>query len=80
MDSDLLKIASTQGVWAALAVALIFYILKTQEKRDLIQSEREQKYQEIIEKLTDKFNIIEDVKADIQEIKDFIFKKNDNYF
>lgn len=42
MENDLLKIASTQGIGAALAIALISYILKTQEKRDLIESEREQ--------------------------------------
>jgi len=33
-----------------------------QEKRDLKQEEREKNYQEIISKLTDKLNIVEDVK------------------
>lgn len=75
MEKEILKIASSQGVWAALSVGLIFYILKAQEKRDIRQEEREKNYQNIISKLTDKFNIIEDVKKDVEVIKDFVFQK-----
>lgn len=75
MENEIFKIASSQGVWAALSVALIFYILKAQEKRDIKQEEREKNYQDIISKLTDKFNIVEDVKKDVEDIKDFVFKK-----
>lgn len=75
MESEVLKLAAQQGIWAALSVALIFYILKAQEKRDAKQEEREKNYQEIITKLTDKFNIVENVKNDVEEIKEFIFKK-----
>jgi len=74
MENDLLKLASTQGVWAALSVALIFYILKTQEKRDIVQAEREQKYQEIINTLTTEFNIIKDIQNDVLDIKNHINK------
>lgn len=72
MENEVLKLASTQGVWAALSVALIFYILKAQEKRDIKQEERERKYQEIISALTDKLNVIEDVKKDVEEVKTYI--------
>ncbi|MBU3130435.1 hypothetical protein LGL55_18600 [Clostridium tagluense] len=75
MESELLKLASTQGIWAALSVALIFYILKTQEKRDDKQDQREKNYQDIISNLTEKFNIVENVKKDVEEIKECIFKK-----
>lgn len=75
MENELIKLASSQGIWAALSVALIFYILKTQEKRDIRQEEREINYQNIISKLTDKFNIVEGVKRDVEDIKDFVFKK-----
>ena len=74
MESEIIKLASSQGIWAVLSVALIFYILKAQEKRDLKQEEREKNYQEIISKLTERFNIIEDVKKDVKNIKEFIFK------
>lgn len=75
MEGEMLKLASTQGVWAALSVALIFYILKAQEKRDLKQEEREMKYQNIISNLTKKLNTVEDIKEDVAEIKNFFFKK-----
>ncbi len=75
MENEFIKLASSQGIWAALSVALIFYILKAQEKRDTRQEEREVNYQSIISKLTDKLNIIEDVKRDVEDIKDFVSKK-----
>ena len=75
MESEIIKVALSQGVWAALSVVLIFYILKAQEKRDVRQEERENNYQDIISKLTDKFNIVEDVKKDVEDIKEFVFKK-----
>lgn len=71
METEVLKVATSQGVWAALSVALIFYILKAQEKRDSKQEEREKNYQAIINKLTDKFNIVEEVKKDVEEIKEY---------
>ncbi len=76
MENELLKLASSQGIWAALSVALIFYILKAQEKRDLKQEEREKNYQGIIEKLTEKFNLVEDVKKDVEEIKEKLTLNN----
>lgn len=76
MESELIKTATSQGIWVTLTVALILYILKAQEKRDLKQEEREKKYQDVIFKLTEKFNVIDDVKNDVKEIKDYMFKKN----
>ncbi|OOB74971.1 MULTISPECIES: BhlA/UviB family holin-like peptide [Clostridium] len=76
MEQEILKLASSQGIWAALSVALIFYILKAQEKRDGKQELREVNYQSIIEKLTDKFNLVEDVKKDVEDIKELIHKTN----
>jgi len=74
MEEKLLEMAATQGIWALLSIALIFYILKTQEKRDLRQEERENSYRNIIETLSDKLNVIDDIKSDINEIK-LSFKK-----
>ena len=42
VDMELLKLFSVDGVWALLSAALIFYILKSQEKRDERQDLREQ--------------------------------------
>lgn len=74
MENELIKIASSQGIWATLSIFLIFYILKAQEKRDSLQGEREKKYQDIINKLTDEFNIITEIKKDVSNIKEKIVK------
>lgn len=76
MESKIVSAALSQGVWASLSVVLIFYILKNQERRDQKQEEREEKYREIINKLTDKLNIIKILHEDVKEIKNIIsFKK-----
>jgi hypothetical protein len=69
VESKILELAATQGVWSALSVGLIYYILKNQEKRDLRQEERESKYQDIITTLSEKFNVVEGVKKNVEEIK-----------
>lgn len=74
MEKEILKFASTQGLWAVLTVFLVFYILRAQEKRDLKQEEREKNYQRIISKLTDKLNIIDEAKNDIKAIRDHVCK------
>jgi hypothetical protein len=74
LENELLKSATSQGIWALLSMSLLFYILKAQEKRDLKQEERENKYQEIISKLTEKFTIVETIKKDVEAIKESILK------
>lgn len=69
MDSKVIEIIGTQGAWALLSVVLIFYILKAQEKRDLIQEKREQKYQEIIESMADKLEVLTHLSEDVKDIK-----------
>ena len=69
MNEKLVELAATQGIWTLISVSLILYILKNQEKRDINQEEREKNYQIIISNLSDKLNIIEDIKEDIKEIK-----------
>lgn len=64
--------AASNGVWAALSLALIFFILRTQERRDAKQDEREQNYQKIIEELTQKLHIITDMREDIEKIRDTV--------
>ncbi|WP_026478781.1 BhlA/UviB family holin-like peptide [Alkaliphilus transvaalensis] len=76
MENELLKLASSQGVWAVLSVVLILYILKNQEKRDVKQDQRELNYQSIIQTLTDKLNVIEAVKKDVEDVKNFILNRD----
>lgn len=75
MEERIIDMAATQGIWALLFVAMIFYVMKAQEKRDLRQEEREKNYQSIISSLTDKLNIVEGIKVDVAHIKEFLKNK-----
>lgn len=75
MEKEVLTAALSQGIWAVLSIFLLFYILRAQEKRDLKQEEREKNYQNIISKLTDKFEVIDKVKKDVEYIKQYVIKK-----
>ena len=72
MENEILTAALSQGVWAVLSVFLLFYILKAQDKRDQKQDERETNYQEIISKITDKLSLVEVVKKDVEDIKQYV--------
>ena len=63
--NELLSIDLSQISFGALFVWLLFDTNKKNENR-------EQKYQEIIESLSNNISLIQDVKEDIEEIKDFI--------
>ena len=63
--NELLSIDLSQISFGALFVWLLFDTNKKNENR-------EQKYQEIISNLSENISLIQDVKEDIEEIKDFI--------
>ena len=44
MDGTILDAALSQGIWAVLAVFLLLYVVKENEKRDLRQEERRPYY------------------------------------
>ena len=75
MENLIKEQLASQGVWATLAIVLIFYILRAQEKRDKIQDEREMKYQEIIIDLTNQLNITKEIREDIDIIRKHISKQ-----
>ena len=68
MESELIKMATTQGIWSFLSIFLIFYILKNQQKRDEIHNEKEVQYQETIRTLTNQLSVLE-------KIEDFLKDK-----
>lgn len=59
LENELLKVATSQGIWALLSMSLLLYILKAQE---------------IISKLTEKFTIVETIKKYVEDIKESILK------
>ena len=76
METTVMNVAVSQGIWAVLAVFLLIYIVKSNEQRDTKQEEREKNYQTVIECLTEKFQILNQVQSDLKEIKDNLFNKN----
>ncbi len=69
--NDIISIIVSNGVFAILFVWLFCYQLKDSSKR-------ETKYQQTIEQLTSSLQILDDVKQDISDIKDFL-KSGDEY-
>ena len=76
METTVMNVAVSQGIWAVLAVFLLIYIVKSNEQRDTKQEEREKNYQTVIESLPEKFQILNQVQSDLKEIKDNLFNKN----
>ena len=68
MEKEILTQIATQGVFAALFVWLLWDTRK--EAR-----ERENKLNNLIDKIADKFNVVEDIKEDVDTIKDHLFNK-----
>lgn len=66
---EILKLIVNYGLTTVLFIFLFFYNLKDSKEREIKYQEREVKYQEIITVLTDKFETIEEVKKDVEEIK-----------
>ena len=58
---ELVKVALQQGFGYGLFVFLLLYVLKT-------TGDREKNYQSLLNKMTDKLNIVEDIKEDVKEL------------
>lgn len=69
MWEELIKLAISNGIWAVLFLGLLVYQLKDSASREV-------KYQETIECLTDKLNVVEDIRDDLVDIKRSISKIN----
>lgn len=68
MEKEIITQIATNGAFAALFIWLLYDTRK--EAR-----ERENKLNNLIDKLADKFNLVEDLKEDIEDIKKHIFKE-----
>lgn len=71
---EVLRVGINQGLGYGMFIILFYWTLKKQEERDQKSEEREKRYQGIIEELTRKFNIVENVQEDVKDIKIHIFK------
>ncbi len=66
MEKEIFTQIATNGAFAALFVWLLYDTRK--EAR-----ERENKLNNLINKLADKFTVVEDIKEDVDTIKDHLF-------
>ena len=64
--------ALSQGIWAVLAVFLLIYIVKSNERFSARQEEREKPNKELLSALTEKFNVLSVIERDITEVKEYI--------
>lgn len=69
MEGEILKLMATQGVFAILFCYLLFYVLKNNKEREEKMQITIDKNQEVITELVKKFDVVEDVKKDVEEIK-----------
>ena len=72
MESSVLDAALSQGIWAVLAVFLLIYSVKSNERFSARQEEREKQYQELLSALTEKFNVLSVIEKDIADVKEYI--------
>ena len=64
MDAQQVTFWIQQGPFALLFVSLLIYVMKD-------SNAREKKYQETIDKLVDKLSIVDTIKGDVEELKNF---------
>ena len=62
---ELMSAALQQGLGYGLFVSLLLYVLKT-------TGDREKRYQCLLDNMTDRFNVVQDIKEDVKEIKNKI--------
>lgn len=62
MENAILDAATTQGVWVLMFVFLFLYTIKNSEKR-------EANYQSLLQNLSEKYNLLLDVKEDLEKLK-----------
>lgn len=75
MESEILKLAMTQGIFAVLFTSLLFYVLKENARRETLGAERETNYQKIIHEIADRLTgMVCNMQDDVKEIKEKIFK------
>ena len=67
--SEFVKIIVSNGIFAILFVCLLFYQLKDSQKR-------EQAYRKTIEELAEHLVVIEEVKDEVEELKNYLERRD----
>ena len=62
MFDGFIEIAASYGIWTAMFLGLLVYLLADSRKREI-------KYQQTVEKLADRLAAVHEIREDIKEIK-----------
>jgi len=68
MWNDIFNLAIKNGLWAVLFTGLLIFVIKD-------TANREKKYQQIITELSESLAIVKDIKQNVEDIKQVVFKK-----
>ena len=68
MENLLIDVAVSQGIWALLAIFLLIYFIKSNEKRD-------ENYQNLIQDIMKQFSVLDNLKEGLEEIKSMLIKR-----
>lgn len=69
MENELIKTIVSQGAWAMLFVWLLIDTRKESKTREEKLQSIINKNQEVISDLAEKFDVVEDIQADVTDIK-----------
>lgn len=69
MENELIKTIVSQGAWAMLFVWLLIDTRKESKTREEKLQSIINKNQEVISDLAEKFDVVEDIQADVSDIK-----------
>ena len=63
MFEQFMQIAASYGIWAAMFLGLLIYLLADSRKR-------EARYQQTVEKLADRLAVVHDIKEELKELRE----------
>lgn len=69
LEQALIEAATTQGIWVLLFVSLFLYTIKNNEKLVEKQDQREVNYQKLLSDMTEKYEVVEDIRNSVDEIQ-----------
>lgn len=68
MWDEILDLAIKNGLWAVLFLALLIFVLKDSKQR-------ENKYQQTIKDLTEHLGVVHEIKKEVEEVKQVVYRK-----
>lgn len=78
LEEGILKLAMTQGIWAVLFVALLFYVLKANEKREerllTCLEQMGKQYEALADDVKETKEDIKEIREDVRDLKRSVVK------